>query len=205
MAKAGRKGISQIILLLFIFIFLSLILISQLPIFKTNQVEVSVKKSQPAIILQNPEIVQPTTLDQVILLASSSASASGDLLAVDQKGVVFEKADQLADQLKLILLDQKFSVGQNLPASLVSAVVKMKDKLKDFQITVNTSWVFTNILVLNGPPIIIADFNKNVDIQLTALQLILQKAKIDNKELKLIDLRFENPVIKYATDQKKEI
>lgn len=206
MAKAGEKGIHvRVIFLLLALIFLSVLLSFQLHIFKffkVNKVDLP-QEHQPALVLQSPEIAKSTTLDQVVLLASSSASTSGDLLVVDNQGVIFKKIDQFTDQLRVIFLDQKFSVGQILPPSLVATVLKMKDKLKDFQISLNTVWAFSKILVVNAPPVIILDLNKNTEIQLAALQLVLQKAKIDNKEIKLIDLRFANPVVKYATKEKQ--
>lgn len=44
-------------------------------------------------------------------------------------------------------------------------------------------------------------FSKSHDIkrQVASLQLILNKAKIDSKEPKIIDLRFKKPIISYAT------
>ncbi|MDO8638461.1 MAG: hypothetical protein Q7R43_02720 [Candidatus Daviesbacteria bacterium] len=174
-----------------------------------NKIILTTEERQSVIVLQTQEISSALTLEQVLQVASSSATVSGQLLAVDNRGVIFKNVDQENSQIKLIFLDQKFNLGQTLPESLISAVLKMRDKLKDFQISVNTLWIYSKFLVLNSPPIIILDFNerssptdKNIDIQLTALQLILQKAKIDNKELKIIDLRFENPVIKYVDNKK---
>ncbi len=174
-----------------------------------NKIILILEERQSVVILQTQEISPPVNLETVLQIASSSATISGQLLAVDNKGVIFKNVGQESSQIKLIFLNQKFSVGQTLPESLISIVLKMRDKLKDFQISVNTLWIFSKVIVANSPPIIILDFNersspmdKKIDIQLTALQLILQKAKIDNKELKIIDLRFENPVIKYADNKK---
>ena len=40
--------------------------------------------------------------------------------------------------------------------------------------------------------------DNEIDLQLASLQLILEKAKIDERILEFIDLRFDKPIVRFA-------
>ena len=75
------------------------------------------------------------------------------------------------------------------------------DAVKKMGISVNESFLNDSFFIIKDETSVIKvifRLKNEVDIQLASLQLILDKAKIDEKELEFIDLRFDKPVVRYA-------
>ena len=84
---------------------------------------------------------------------------------------------------------------------MINNIIKIFDKTKSLGIEIKQAWLRENILVTETIPKMIFKLD-NVDSQLASLQLILSEAKIESKELEIIDLRFDKPVIKFAPEKK---
>lgn len=133
-------------------------------------------------------------------MVALAVESSGSLFYwLDEEGIVLAKTDK-NDDLPLVLIKndpvlevgQIFQYGQN--QALMSLIRGLKMHLVESKTLHLVSpreievWLEEGILIL---------FNseKDVDIQLDSLQLILSRAKIEGKTIKKIDLRFDKPVI----------
>ena len=52
-------------------------------------------------------------------------------------------------------------------------------------------------LILKNSVIVLLAKNKNIEKQVGALQVIINQDKMNDKQAKIIDLRFKNPTISY--------
>ena len=124
---------------------------------------------------------------------------SGLFYWLDEDGIVLEKTDKDGNlPLVLIKNDPDLAVGQVFEygekQTLMSLLIGLKMSLIEARVIRLTSpreievWLDKDLLVL---------FNseKNIDLQLDSLQLILSRSKIEGKTIKKIDLRFDKPVI----------
>lgn len=109
--------------------------------------------------------------------------------------------------LSLILvveyLSLNFSFGRT---SFVSPIAKIKQskvtflentlekqKIAFFSVNLNSDSSFTVVLKEGGE--VIFSSKKDLDNQLSSLQLILSRLTIEGKKLKKLDFRFDNPVV----------
>ena len=84
------------------------------------------------------------------------------------------------------------------PSSKEEELRQLIDSDKTFEIESLTNTPEGDILIKakNGPTIIFSS-KKSLTDQVTTLQTLLTKAKIDNKALKKVDFRFEKIVVEY--------
>ncbi len=136
--------------------------------------------------------------------ASLSATPSADLVLdyylIDNEGVVFGKGTPDLNILKIYIFNREIFIGRKLPGE-ISNVIKILDKIKTLGIQINKAWINQGTFIITssqGVSQIIFRLEGDINIQLASLQLILDKAKIDLKELEFIDLRFDKPVVKFA-------
>ena len=78
---------------------------------------------------------------------------------------------------------------------------KLREKLSEKGINFDSIDVSSNSGVVigkvtGGPKVYFAS-DKDVDWQVSSLQLIISRLTIDNKKPNLIDLRFDKPIVKY--------
>jgi len=133
-------------------------------------------------------------------LAKPQFSLTGVYYLVDQGGTVVKKMEE-NQNLPLILLgsDPQFKAGDKVTQEVLRTIeilIDMKlhlfgpkvariDSLREIEI-----WLENETLVLlNG--------EKEVGIQLDSLQFIYSRSKIEGKQIKKIDLRFDKPVVLY--------
>ncbi len=136
--------------------------------------------------------------------ATFSATPSADLVSdnylIDNEGVVFGKVDSDLNIPKILIYNQEIFISQK-PGVEISNAIKILDKIKSLSIQINKAWINQGIFVINSTfPVsqMIFRLDGDINIQLASLQLILDKAKIDLKEMEFIDLRFDKPVVKFA-------
>ncbi len=105
---------------------------------------------------------------------------------------------------RIYFYDKNISLGNKLDKSLKDSL-KILDKIRTFGVNIKDTRVLNDLFLIypqEGWPKIIFRMDDKVDIQLASLQLILEKTKIDNKELEFIDLRFDKPIVKFAPGKK---
>ena len=92
-----------------------------------------------------------------------------------------------------------YSKKENLPSPGVSIEVELIEELKKREIKAEIAEIKSDMIILkmgNGGQVILGK-NKNLTDQIEALQLILNKDKMNEEKIKKIDLRFKNPVITF--------
>lgn len=167
-----------------------------------SKVKLEVLPRMPVVVLTNLNESPATQSALLENISTPSAEISQDSFLVDEQGVIFAKDEGSSGAPKIYINNQNISLGgeiSNLPLSL-----KILQKLKTFQLNVISSRIIDNFLVIFETNIkkIIFRLDDRVDIQIASLQLILEKAKIDSKELEFIDLRFDKPIVRYTTKEK---
>lgn len=172
-----------------------------------SKVKLQVSGRQPFAILAILKDREASSSALTFNIATSSAMQVQDFYTVDDEGVVFSKNTEGANSPVLYVFDSNISLGQKLENNLIVNCLKILDKVKTFGVEVNKSLYSGDLLVINPDtvkPKIVFHINEKVDVQLASLQLILNKAKIDLKELEFIDLRFDKPVVKFAPKKNGE-
>ena len=135
--------------------------------------------------------------------ASSSAmleegAISGNFV-VDNEGVMYSANTDQINTPKIYISGTNLTIGEQLTSIFIQNALKILEKAKTFDIDVREARIDSeNIFLVNGLPRMIFKLSSNIDIQLASLQLILQKAKIDDVKIEFIDLRFDKPVVKIA-------
>lgn len=127
---------------------------------------------------------------------TATPSASLDAYLVDDEGVIFAKG--FADVSKIYYSGKPISLGGKLTDEYLNKTLFILKLLKEFMMDDSKLYIVDNLLITNSYPKVIFRLDKEKEEQIASLQLILQKAKIDNKELEFIDLRFDKPIVKYA-------
>lgn len=122
---------------------------------------------------------------------------------VDSDGVVFATTSEMVYVPSILFWDNNLKVGDRLEQREISNLLSVFDKLKVFNLPITEVKIYpSRVLIISSTTTIIFDLNKDIQNQLAALQLILDKAKIDEENMVFIDLRFDNPVVKYAPRSK---
>jgi len=137
-------------------------------------------------------------------ISTPSASQIAEAYLVDDEAVIFAKEDNsYSPKIKELccftinIFKKDLSVDGKLADEYLANTLKILDQLKTLGVSSEMS-MFNNLLITNSLPKIIFKLDGNVEVQIASLQLILEKAKIDNKELEFIDLRFDKPIVKFA-------
>jgi cell division septal protein FtsQ len=156
--------------------------------------------SKAKIELKNRKAV--LTLVQAVGNASTESARltpAAEPVLVDDEGVIFAKDQGQSNQPLVYILDP---IGKSIEADVVNGTVKVINKLYNLKANTNEPRIYSkNYLSLGQKPKITFILNETVDRQLASLQLILDQAKMDTKEVEIIDLRFDKPVIRYGKDK----
>ena len=135
-------------------------------------------------------------------IATPSAQDYSDVFSVDDEGVVFSKGNTNINLAKIFVYEKVVNLGNNLREQITN-IVKILDKVKIFGIDIRSAKIISNeILITDTKPVMIFKLNKDIDLQLASLQLILGQAKIDSNTLEFIDLRFDKPIVRFAPKKK---
>lgn len=127
---------------------------------------------------------------------------NSDYYQVDYQGIILAKLDQPTD-LPLIVCNE-VSVSANNRQFESPVILSSLDFLYQLLISgiearrleITDSRELT-VFLKTGPKVLIS-LDKNIKEQVDSLQLILERAKIEGKQIELIDLRFDKPVISYG-------
>jgi hypothetical protein len=180
-----------------------------------NQVDISVLSRQPAAVLvsiHDPESSSSARLNNIIqeLSASSSASVSAkpaifefkgtveDMVVVDSEGVVYSKNIEI-NVPKIYFWGENLILGKRVDQNLIKSALIILDRVKIFGVNIIEAKIFLQrILVINSEPKLVFALDRDLNLQLASLQLILEKAKIEETNMEFIDLRYDKPVVKYS-------
>lgn len=121
----------------------------------------------------------------------------------DNEGFIFSLVARLPSLSVVEYWDDSLQIGSSINSPIFKKLLAIINKLKEFEVAVSGVKVYpTNVvLVLASPPILFS-LDGDVENQLAALQLILQKAKIDDENMFFIDLRFDKPIVKFIPKKK---
>lgn len=162
-------------------------------------------------IKEREAIVRLSSYVKNLDLDLGEASVSSQTALIDWSFPVSSQSSfAVADKTGLIFAETS---DFGLPVLLVEGVdLKLGEKVKDpnfYRIQVIISklkeLVGFNLMKLDGisvlidaTPKIAFSIERDELIQLGSLQLLLQKAKIDGREIKYVDLRFNKPIVTYG-------
>lgn len=128
-------------------------------------------------------------------------------LLVDSDGMLYKQAD---GDYPILYWDEEVSLGRlinpqiwNQLAVIINNLIQLKQQnlisITSSQPTFKKQW--DNLIVFSNPSLLFnisgASDSRDVFNSLTSLQLILKTAKINNKTIKSIDLRFDKPIVVY--------
>lgn len=171
-----------------------------------NQIKLEVTNRTPIATVVS-YLPKPQLLFTESEATPSSSSASLDwsfpelspgYLVVDQLGKVFSAQD--VSWLPLLLIEQeKLEVGDDFDDQLFTNLAMVIKKLPQIGIPAYRFKKVGEYLLADSKPAVAVNLKSDINIQLASLQLILSKTKIDSKELEVVDLRFNKPVVVYSS------
>lgn len=153
------------------------------------------KGSRQAVPLDLSNL-EATSSSQSALLDWSVPSPSSQQFLADDKGVLFAEF-QGGDLPKLFLPEQTVKLGQRLDEGLFKKISTVFAEIKKSDINIAEAVVSDQDFLILNPRKIVFSLKKDISKQLVSLQLILQKAKIDESMIETVDLRFDKPVVKF--------
>lgn len=163
------------------------------------KINVFQRKAEIILVSLKEKFASDSAID---VLIDTPASQSADTLegeeeyVVDNEGVIFSKNN--GENLNKVYI-ANLSLGQKIDRNFVENLLKVFERLKTFAVNTDVSLVEKdNLIVINSKLKIILRIDREIDSQLAALQLILENAKIGDKEIEFIDLRFDKPVVRYG-------
>jgi hypothetical protein len=134
-------------------------------------------------------------------LKNPKFSLTGTYYLIDQEGIVIQKVDANPN-LPLILVknDLQTKVGEKIAQEEVQKTIEilMGMKLRLLEPKVSRPVSFREIEIwLENEILVLFDGQKDIGVQLDSLQFIYSRSKIEGKQIKKIDLRFDKPVVLY--------
>ncbi|MFH0937008.1 MAG: FtsQ-type POTRA domain-containing protein [Candidatus Daviesbacteria bacterium] len=116
---------------------------------------------------------------------------------VDKDGSIF--AQNFESNLPTIFMaEPDLKLGKNLNKDDFNKVATIFEKIFSTDLNFNRTQLVSNYLMVETSPKLIFSLNHDIAHQLASLQLILEKAKIDERMISQVDLRFEKPVVVYT-------
>lgn len=148
--------------------------------------DVVIKKKYPQTVIVEISERKP--------IAKVSQSGGREFL-LDRKGVLYSEVVPEFRGLRLVTLEfgMDLGLGQKVDANVVALILLEESPVSAIKFVEQEG-----IEVSAGQNLtILFSRQKSVADQIRALQTILQKYRIEGKQLKSVDLRYEQPVVKY--------
>ncbi len=143
------------------------------------------------------QLIESSPSSQAAILSWQVATPSAQTYLVDDQGVVFSPDDG-SNIPQIYIQPQRLAVGTHLNSKLFMAIGQVFHFLSKIDIGNNlTGKIIGHDLLLSGNIQVALSLDKDILRQVASLQLILEKAKIDSKRIKRVDLRFNKPVVEY--------
>lgn len=162
-----------------------------------NKIKVEIIGRTPAAMLLSLKDFHATTSAFVEEIATPGAKVLTDFHLIDQEGIIFAKVSDRLD-IPNIFIDGDILSNKKIQGDLARNILKVINKVKEFGGDNQTSQIYNDSLIIFSIPKIIFNLNEDINTQIASLQLILEKAKIDDVKLEFIDLRFDKPIVKFA-------
>ena len=166
--------------------------------------KLNIQSRQPKISLTSVGINATSSAD-LINLTQNSATFSAKLIEnkenfyIDDEGVIYSKLVDQGSILNIKVVNKDLNIGQRLDKRIVENILKIFQKTGDQGIVIDKIFLHdNNLFIENSNSVLIFNTMNKIDTQIASLQLIVQKAKIENENIEFIDLRFDKPVVKYA-------
>ena len=164
------------------------------------------------VVLKNEEATPSNQLENFTEIqstpsAESSSSATFDFsvndtnenFVVDDEGLIYSNSIEQINVPRVYTSGLSLFLGQRVKGDLIENTLKILQKVGTFGVDVKDAKIYSEkILLINAIPKIIFRMDEKIDAQIASLQLILNKAKIDNGSLEFIDLRFDKPIVRFA-------
>ncbi|OGE64503.1 hypothetical protein A3J13_02670 [Candidatus Daviesbacteria bacterium RIFCSPLOWO2_02_FULL_36_8] len=188
----------------------------------TDKINLSVFGREPSailVLLKNSEATPTGELEDFSNKSKTESSSSAesspsanfnfsinptsDNFVVDDEGMIYSSNIENLNVPMIYINGININVGQKISGGVIENLLKIFEKMKIFGIVVKNAKMYSEeLFLINAEPRIIFKMDKNIDIQIASLQLILNKAKIDNESIEFIDLRFDKPIIRIAPKKK---
>ncbi len=154
----------------------------------------SMQQELKALDATSSSVVNELSISKFLPEASESTK-----FLVDSSGFIFKEATQEISGLQsLYLVNEDIGLGKSIQDDVIQKIILLLGKLVAFQINVDKVIISGEKILVEGQPNLIFAKNSALDKQLTSLQLILKKAKIESKVINFIDLRFNKPTVIYS-------
>ncbi len=147
---------------------------------------------QPDLDLKEASVSSQTALIDWSFPVSSESS----YFAVDKQGLIFTQTEDF-DLPILMVPGIRVGLGEVISNPNLSKLPIILERLRS-EVGFNVIKLDQNNLLVNSSPAIVFNIERDELIQLGSLQLLLQKAKIDGREIKIVDLRFNKPIVVYG-------
>lgn len=168
--------------------------------FPIESISLQIKNSYPQIDKIKIKKNLPSRVDFNLTSRQPQVAISGEKFhLVDFQGVVIEKSET-SGEYPLIFLEPEMNLkvgekfNQKEVLETIEAIVGLKLRLIEPKLAKIISSSSVDIWLKDDTQMIIS-LEKEIDSQLDSLQLIYQRAKIEGKKLKQIDVRFDKPII----------
>lgn len=168
--------------------------------FPIESISLQIKNSYPQIDKIKIKKNLPSRVDFNLTSRQPQVAISGEKFhLVDFQGVVIEKSET-SGEYPLIFLEPEMNLkvgekfNQKEVLETIEAIVGLKLRLIEPKLAKIISFSSVDIWLKDDTQLIIS-LKKEISSQLDSLQLIYQRAKIEGKKLKQIDVRFDKPII----------
>lgn len=168
--------------------------------FPIESISLQIKNSYPQIDKIKIKKNLPATVDFELIIRQPQVAISGEKFhLVDFQGVVIEKSET-SGEYPLIFLEPEMNLkvgekfNQKEVLETIEAIVGLRLRLIEPKLAKIISFSSVDIWLKDDTQLIIS-LKKEINSQLDSLQLIYQRAKIEGKKLKQIDVRFDKPII----------
>lgn len=114
---------------------------------------------------------------------------------IDKEGVVYSEVQSEFQGLRVVTLElgTELALGQKIDDDAVSLILLEEPQVSSIKYSAQQGIEVKSDEQLK----IYFSREKNLESQIRSLQLILKKYKIEGKDLKQVDLRFDHPVVRY--------
>jgi len=168
--------------------------------FPIESINLQIKNSYPQIDKIKIKKNLPSRVDFNLTSRQPQVAISGEKFhLVDFQGVVIEKSET-SGEYPLIFLEPEMNLkvgekfNQKEVLETIEAIVGLRLRLIEPKLAKIISFSSVDIWLKDDTQLIIS-LKKEISSQLDSLQLIYQRAKIEGKKLKQIDVRFDKPII----------
>lgn len=157
--------------------------------------EVKIKKNPPAAVMFELKKREPA-----VAIGSELTEEGGGFLITDSEGIILAKAEK--SDLPLILIRDlpALNVGTKFKQEEIPRTIEILNGLRLYLFEPRVAKITSSSQVevwLKEERKVIFSLKKEAQQQLDSLQLIFSRDKIEGRNAKIIDLRFDKPVATY--------